>query len=332
MRIIIDDYGSYIHKKGNRFIISKESHQREFSADKVSQILVYKGAAISSAAIALAVENGIDIVFFDKMGKPFARTYSCKFENAASVRRLQVKAYENGKGILLITGIIKAKIRNMAVLLEILAKDRNNSQIKDMAEKIKILSEKLNYAENLDLSRQKLLGIEGEAARQYFSALKHVLPEEAYLGQRTKQPPQDLFNALLGYGYGILFTELEKAAILSGLDPYMGFLHADRAGKPSMVLDLMEEWRQPVVDRSMITLVSRKVVQQNNLIRVENGFYLDNFGKHKAVESVITRLNNIISYNNFRHSFSSLILMQARGVVKFISGENGFYTPFIYGR
>ncbi|MCE8426874.1 MAG: CRISPR-associated endonuclease Cas1 [Candidatus Methanoperedens sp.] len=118
-----------------------------------------------------------------------------------------------------------------------------------------------------------------------------------------------LFNALLGYGYGVLFTELEKAVILSGLDPYMGFLHADRAGKPSMVLDLMEEWRQPIVDRSMITLVSRKVVQQNNLM-----------------------LNNIISYNNFRHSFSSLILMQARGVVKFINGENGLYTPFIYGR
>ena len=87
------------------------------------------------------------------------------------------------------------------------------------------------------LSRQKLMGIEGEAAKQYFSALSQVLPEESYLGWRTRQPPQDLFNALLGYGYGVLFTELEKAVILSGLDPYMGFLHADRACKPSMVLD-----------------------------------------------------------------------------------------------
>jgi CRISPR-associated protein Cas1 len=112
-------------------------------------------------AIALAVENGIDLVFFDKMGKPFARTYSCKFENAASVRRFQVKAYDNGKGIVLITGIIKAKIRNMAVLLEILAKDRNNPQIKDMAQKIKATCEKLEMNENIDISRQKLLGIEG---------------------------------------------------------------------------------------------------------------------------------------------------------------------------
>jgi len=213
-------------------------------------MLIYKGAAISSAAIALAVEKGIDIVFFDNIGKPFARTYSCKFENAASVHRHQIKAYDNGKGISLITGIIKAKIRNMAVLLEILAKDRNNSQLKDMAEKIKTSIERLEINENIDISRQKLLGIERDAARQYF-------------------------NALLGYGYVILFTEIEKAAILSWLDPYSGFLHADRPGKPSMVLDMMEEWRQPVVDRSMITLVSRKVVRQDNLTRVENGFYLE---------------------------------------------------------
>jgi CRISPR-associated protein Cas1 len=66
-------------------------------------------------AIALAVEKGIDLVFFDKMGKPFARTYSCKFENAASVRRFQVKAYDNGKGILLITGIIKARQKLMGI-------------------------------------------------------------------------------------------------------------------------------------------------------------------------------------------------------------------------
>jgi CRISPR-associated protein Cas1 len=72
------------------------------------------------------------------------------------------------------------------------------------------------------------MGIEGEASRQYFGAMKEVLSPEVYKGQRTRQPPQDLFNALLGYGYGVLFTEIEKACILSGLNPYMGFLHADR--------------------------------------------------------------------------------------------------------
>lgn len=331
MRLIIDDYGTYIHKKGNRFIISNNPHEKEISADIVSQILVYKGAAITSAAIALAVEKGIDIVFFDRMGKPFARTYSCKSEGAASIHRSQVKAYESKTGISLMKSIVEAKIRNQSFMLKILGKDRNNDKLRDSAEKIMHLNQKLECGNNIDESRQKLMGVEGEAAKQYFSALEEVLPEETYYGLRTRQPPGDLFNALLSYGYGILFTEVEKACILSGLDPYMGFLHADRPGKPSMVLDLMEEWRQPVVDRSIITLVSKRVVQQINAKPVENGYYLDNFGKHKVIEAIITRLSNTITYNNFRHSFSSLVLQQARGVVRFISGEDKIYLPFIYG-
>jgi len=331
MRLIIDDYGSYIHKKGNRFIISNQAHEREFSADIISQILIYKGAAITSAAIALAVEKGIDIVFFDRMGKPFARAYSCRFENAAAIHRHQIEAYDTEKGISLITGIIEAKIKNQAFLLKSLAKNRNDSDLKDRAEKIMSQTEKLTAGKTIEESRQKFLGIEGEASRQYFQALQDVLPQEAYRGQRTRQPPQDLFNALLSYGYGVLFTEIEKACILSGLDPYMGFLHADRTGKPSMVLDMMEEFRQPVVDRSIITLISKKIVQKNDLKPVENGYYLDSFGKHKVVESVVTRLSNITTYKNFRHSFSNLILQQARAIVRFISGEIDVYSPFIYG-
>jgi CRISPR-associated protein Cas1 len=332
MRLIIDDYGTYIHKKGNRFIISNPAHQKEFSADIVSQILVYKGAAVTSAAVALAVEKGIDIVFFDRTGKPFARTYSCKFENSASIHRSQIKAYESGKGISLMKSITEAKIRNQSFLLKILAKDRNNEQLKVHAENLMNLIEKLECGRTIEEARQKFMGMEGEASRQYFHALQYVLPQDIYKGQRTRQPPQDLFNALLGYGYGVLFTEIEKACILSGLDPYMGFLHADRPGKPSMVLDMMEEFRQPVVDRSMITLVSKKIVQQNNIRPFENGYYLDKFAKHKVVESVVTRLSNIITYKNFRHSFSSLILQQARAVVRFICGEINVYSPFIYVR
>lgn len=331
MRLIIDDYGTYIHKKGNRLIISNHAHEKEFSADIVSQILVYKGAAITSASIALAVEKGIDIVFFDTMGKPFARTYSCKSENTASIHRNQVKAYESQKGISFMRSIIEAKIRNQSFLLKILGKDRNNEKLRDSAEKILLLVSKLKCSKPADKSRQKLMGIEGEAAKQYFSALEYVLPEETYSGLRTRQPPGDLFNALLSYGYGVLFTEAEKACILSGLDPYMGFLHADRTGKPSMVLDLMEEWRQPIVDRSIITLISKKVVQKSNIRPEGSGYYLDNFAKHKVVGSVIMRLSNMTTHKNFRHSFSSLVLQQARGVVKFIGGEIENYSPFIYG-
>ncbi len=97
-----------------------------------------------------------------------------------------------------------------------------------------------------------------------------------------------------------------------------------------MVLDLIEEFRQPVVDRSVITLVSKRIVQENNVEPVENGYYLDNFGKHKVVEAIVIRLTKVIPYKNLQHSFSSLIQQQARQVVKFISGETKGYSPFVH--
>ncbi|TFH40644.1 MAG: CRISPR-associated endonuclease Cas1 [ANME-2 cluster archaeon] len=330
MRLIIDKYGTYIHKKKNRFIILNQSQDNEFSADKVSQILIYRGAAITADAIDLAVKHDIDIVYLDKIGRPFARTYSCKFENSASVHRHQVRAYDNEKGIALMAGFIEGKIKNQSYLLKRLAKTRDDDRLRNIAEKIIYQTEKLSTGKTIDGSRNIIMGIEGEASKRYFQALTYVLPENVYCGHRIKQPPGDLFNALLSYGYGILYTEIEKACILAGLNPYMGFLHADRLGKPSMVLDLIEEFRQPVVDRSVITLVSKRSVQENNVEPVENGYYLDNFGKHKVVEAIVTQLAKVISYRNFQHSFSSLIQYQARQVVKFISGENKSYSPFIH--
>lgn len=334
MRVVIDEYGTYVHKKRNRFVTLNNKDKAlkwEFSADKVSQILIYRGAAITADAIDLAVEKGIDIIYLDRFGKPFARTYSCKFENSAAVHRCQVRAYDSEKGVRLMRGMIEAKIRNQSSLLKSLAKNREDRELEEAAEHIFSLCAGLPEGGDIDMSRNRLFGIEGNASREYFGALGTVLPEKAYAGKRTKQPPEDLFNALLSYGYGILYTEVEKACVLARLDPYMGFLHTDRPGKPSMVLDLMEEFRQPVVDRAAISLVSKKVVKPDELKAVENGFYLDRSGRHKMVEAMSTRLSKIITYRNDRHSFSSLVLRQARRVVKFICGEEEAYSPFVYG-
>lgn len=334
MRIVIDEYGTYVHKKRNRFVILNNADKEikwEFSADKVTQILIYRGAAITADAIDLAVEKGIDIIYLDKLGKPFARTYSCKFENAASVHRFQVKAYDSTKGVELMKGVIEAKIKNQSFLLKSLARNREDKELEGSAKHIYSLSERLPEGGNIDMARNMLFGIEGEASREYFSALGNVLPEDVYSGKRTKQPPEDLFNALLSYGYGILYTEVEKACILAGLDPYMGFLHTDRPGKPSMVLDLMEEFRQPVVDRAAISLISKNIVKPEELKSVKGGLYLDRSSRHKMIEAISSRLAKIITYRNYRHSFSSLILWQAREVVKYICNQEEVYTPFIYG-
>lgn len=270
------------------------------------------------------------------MGRPFARTYSCEQENSATVQRYQARAYDDGKGIFIMSSMIGAKIKNQGYLLKNLAKKRNNERllgqagrIMSQAEKIKERAEGWGYIEE---ARESLFGIEGEASRIYFQALSNILPEAVYSGTRTKRPPGDLFNAMLSYGYGILYTEVEKACVLSGLNPYMGFLHTDLPGKPSLALDLIEEFRQPIVDRAVLNLVTKKIVTENDLKPVEGGFYLNQSGRRKTQEAVSERLAKVVNYRDLKHSFSSLVLQQAKAAAKFLTGEKVGYSPFVYWR
>jgi CRISP-associated protein Cas1 len=232
------------------------------------------------------------------------------------------------------SSMIGAKIRNQGYLLKNLAKKRDNEPLMKDVKRIMSLSQKTKElseeGRSIEEARGSLFGIEGEASRVYFQALSNILPKAVYYGARTKQPPGDLFNAMLGYGYGILYTEIEKACILAGLNPYMGFMHTDLPGKPSMVLDLIEEFRQPVVDRAVLNLVSKRIVTKNEIKPVEGGFYLNQSGRRKTLEAVSERLTKVVNYRDFRHSFSSLILQQARGVAKYLTGESSNYAPFVY--
>lgn len=111
-----------------------------------------------------------------------------------------------------------------------------------------ILKINLVNGDKIDNIRDKLLGYEGYGASIYFSCLNKVFSLE-------KRDPKgnDIYNMALNYGYGILYSEIERSCILSGLDPYLGFLHMDRYGKPSMVLDMVEQLR-PIIDRAIINL------------------------------------------------------------------------------
>ena len=114
-------------------------------------------------------------------------------------------------------------------------------------------------------------------ASLYFSCLKQIIPF------KERDPKsEDIFNICLNYGYGILYSEIERACILSGLDPYLGFLHVDRYGKPSMVLDLVEQFR-PIIDRAIINLFVRKQISDKDLETIGEGILLTKDGRTKKL-------------------------------------------------
>jgi CRISPR-associated protein Cas1 len=332
VKVVIDDYGAFLKKKSNRFLVTSEEKSQEFSSDKVSQVLILKGSAISTDAIKLASEKGIDIVCLDRIGRPYARIYPCKLGGTTLTRRNQLEAYPTPKGLYLAKSFVRAKVENMGYLLINLAKTRKNKSLSEEGRKILKFSAKIKELKgSLDAARNKLLGVEGESSKLYYLGIEQVIPKKYYSGIRTKRPPRDIFNALLSYGYGILYSEVERACIIAGLDPYLGFLHTDRYGKPSLVLDLIEEFRQPIVDRAMITIVVRGQIDEGYVDReAGGGVHLNSEGRRKAIEAIMARLGTAVKYKGRRTSLQDIILRQARDIARFVNGESRSYTPFIY--
>lgn len=327
---MIDGYGASLRKKGNRLIVESKDRAEEFSSDKVSQVLILKGSSISTDAIKLASEKGVDVVCLDRVGRPYARVYPCRLGGTTLTRRNQLEAYLSSKGTVLANSFVRAKVENMGYFLKALGKSRGNDVLKENGDYILKFSERTKgQGKSVDKVRNELLGIEGESSKIYFESLGEVLPKNLYSGTRSKRPPEDIFNALLSYGYGILYSEVEKGCIISGLDPYLGFLHTDRYGKPSMVLDLIEEFRQPIVDRAMVTLAVRDQIGESEVDR-EKGVYLNRNGRRLAIEALMTRLETKIKYRGKNLSLQDIILKQAREVVRFVNGEIKSYRPFIY--
>jgi CRISPR-associated protein Cas1 len=131
-------------------------------------------------------------------------------------------------------------------------------------------------------------------------------------------------NAALNYGYGILYGTVERCLVLAGLDPYAGFLHVDRPGKPSLVFDLIEEFRQVVVDRTVVAMcnLGMELVQdeQNRLVEVT---------RRAIAEKIQARLDGIEEYAGKRYPLRAIIQQQARHLATFLRGECSEYVAFV---
>lgn len=325
MYLIVDDWKTFIGKKENRFELLQDYKKLEFSADDVGQIIITAASSISIGAIKLAMEKDIDIVFIGRFGTPIGRIYPCKLGGTTLTRKKQLEAYFSGKGLELAKTFVAAKVKNQATMLKALAKSRKDVDFSEFIARMEAgLLQIGDIDGNLDDIREKLLGVEGNAASEYFQALSRILPVE-----KRDRKGGDAFNAMLNYAYGILYSEIEKACVLAGLDPYFGYLHTDRYGKPSMVLDLIEEFRAPIADKSVITLFARKQVNDKDLEKSGETLLLSNSGRRKVIEGVMEKLHGRADQKDTQRRFRNMIVEQARAVARFVLDQSRDYKPYV---
>ena len=300
MELIINTYGAYIQRRGGLFRVKTGEDVQELSAQKIKSIWIGTSATFSTDAVELAIENNIDIVFLNKFGDPFGRIWHGRLGSTARIRRRQLEISATCEGLNLAVSWVRGKLKNQHEFLGNL-RNRRTRKSKELTEKInniKRISEGLdNMDGTIDEIRNSLMGIEGSAGRQYFSALNIVLPDEFHFDGRSRNPAKDYFNCLLNYSYGVLYGLVERACILTGLDPYVGIIHTDHYNKMSLVFDLIESYRI-WADETVVKLFSERKVKTDMFDNLKNGFTLNKKGKAVLMGKFVPYLDESIRYKN----------------------------------
>jgi CRISPR-associated protein Cas1 len=343
LKIYLNDFGMFLGRERNRFVVKKAGQKSEFASDDVDSIIfTSRGAAASTGAFDLAVSKGIQIVFARYRGWPYGILMPTSMTGSVRARREQFLAYNDERGFRLGQGIIVGKLLNQANLLKLMAKNRKQAspiladklysggrQIDGTIEKIQAL-----LPEPIDNCRQTLMNLEAEAARTYWEGIAQTIPEAFKFPGRKTRGATDPINAMLNFGYQVtLFPEVWKAVTYAGLDPYAGFLHADRPGKPSLVLDMMEEFRQQVVDRTIFSLVNLSTVKPDDFQEAnpDQGRTLNRDVTRKLLEALEERLTTTAVFNEQRSELKGFILSQTRRATRLLLRETMSYQPFFLG-
>lgn len=299
MQFVINTYGSYLQKNGDCFKIKNEDKTFEVSAKKVSSILISTAAYITTDAIKLAMEHNIDIVFLDEFGNPYARVWHSKLGSTTLIRRRQLEIAETEDGLKLALQWIKKKFDNQIEFLKRLRNTRTqkSAEITSYIEKLINLQESVNNIRGtIDEKRGTIMGLEGSGGKIYFEILNFLMPERYKFNGRSRNPAKDEFNALLNYAYGILYSMVEKACIIAGLDPYIGIIHTDNYNKKSLVFDLIENFRI-WADETVVNLFACRNVKQEHFDNLKNGFTLNKEGKALLIGEFIAFLDESIRYS-----------------------------------
>jgi CRISPR-associated protein Cas1 len=334
--LIVEDYGAYLGKHSERLRVTlKGETLLEVPLLYLRQVIVKsRGVSISSDAVSACAQRGIPLHVVDGAGLAGGATlYTAGLGGTVQTRRAQLLAYTDARGLALARAFTAAKIANQAGLLRYVARNRNaeatglRRQLVDASQQVEEHLDELSRGTwaTVDDARPALLSIEGRAAQRYWAALKWVVPAELNWPGRRGRGARDSFNSALNYGYAVLQRSVEQAIVLAGLDPFAGFVHADRPGKPSLTLDLIEEFRQAVVDRTLLGLVGNRVA----LATLDNGL-LDDATRRMLAQKFVARIEESTErYASAQHSLREVIQTQARHIATFVRTDRPAYEGFV---
>jgi CRISPR-associated protein Cas1 len=301
MIVYISEQGAGLYIKGRRILIKKQGKVLQtIHANRLEQLILMGRVALSPVAINFLLKNNIDTVFMSLHGEYRGRLVSGYSKNI-ELRIAQFKKAEELDFLLAMAKeCVRGKLENYRYYLRRLFYDSKREEIESVIHRLRAIESKLEKANNLDEVR----GYEGAATADYFSVFKFWIKNQQFeFGGRTRRPPRDEVNAMLSFGYMMLMNVVNTYCYIVGLDPFLGNLHGVDYGRPSLALDLMEEFRPVVVDSLVIRLINKGSFSKHDFeVKVESE---DEKSDECQVETKYYVLMNKEGMKKFIHYFEN---------------------------
>ena len=325
--VYVIGHGHTVRKKGDLLEIwsRDDGKVKEARLREISQVNLYGSVDISTPAVVDLMQRGIPVLHFTSGGWFQGICFGHTHKNVELRMRQFEWAIDGKRSLSIARALVAGKIKNCRTQVR-----RNDPE--SPAQVLESLERLSRDAKNAS-SAEKLLGIEGSAAEAYFSRLDCLLKDsQAFSFQnRNRRPPQDPVNAVLSYLYAVLAKEMFVTLLAVGFDPYLGFYHRPRYGRPALALDMMEEFRPLIADSTAIALFNNEELREKDFVKTGIGISLNHQAKKKVVGGYERRMQTEITHPIFGYkvSYRRIFEVQARLLSRVLFGEIREYPAFI---
>ncbi len=330
---------AYVRKEQETFVVEiKDDNgnwKKAFQAPihSIENIVCFGFKPLTPQLMAFCAERNVGISYLTEQGKFLARVYGAQKGNVL-LRKTQYSISDNEfESMKIAKNIVAAKVSNYRHILQRHQRNHPDNSSDEVNQVIEILGNRLKNIQQTK-TLDELRGYEGECANKYFSVLSELITsqkDDFKFVQRSKRPPLDPSNALLSFLYAILANDVRSALETVGLDPQVGFLHQIRSGRPSLALDIMEEFRAYLGDRVMLNLINLKQVtikdfefRESGEVRISDKArkeLLISYQKKKQEEITHPFLGEKMTVGLLPH-------IQAQLLARYIRGDIEEYPPF----
>lgn len=322
--IYIREQGSMLVKRGERIAVMKNSRTLlEIPLANVDNIAVIGNIQVTTQVLLMLMEQGVDISYFTYSGKYVGHAAADMSKNIF-LRFAQYELYHDmDRRLQLAKTIVRNKVENQIALIESF---RWNGEY-DWYPDVKRMRELLKSLEGKKTSNE-ILGVEGMCSNIYFGTFGHMFKCRIRFEGRNRRPPRDPINVILSLAYTFLTKEICAAMDAESFEMYLGFLHGIRYGRKSLALDIIEEFRQPVVDRMVIRMFNKGMITEFDFDDEGDQILLNKDGFSNFC-SYYEKWMHDKSFNNGQSSFNDVIRQQIAQLKKSIQRHED-YVPFAW--